>query len=618
MEALNRSQAKRSAEEATITNLLNCYLREAGSEHEITVNSSIDIPRKGSANEQAHYLHLPLVNQHVDVYMAVQYVSATGRHLYHFPIYYRNSALGAMLEADFLTLTALIVKELSIVNDNGQFAGEFVYRVIQSCHNIQAFIEARMMDQASLYGTAFSFMDAEQALLFGHSMHPTPKSRQGIPDTKQSQYSPELKGHFRMHYFAAKRTIVREGSSMEQSASDWIKGHIRKQISLKSHPIQNYIKAEDWSIIPVHPLQADWLAGRPEVIRWLELGELRDLGPLGEEYKATSSIRTVYNEEAPFMLKVSVPIKVTNSLRMNKSRELESGGEVKRLLDTAVGDVSKLYPAFTIVNDPAYITLQSQEQAESGFEVVLRMNPFMKEEASQATVIAALVQQPIPGSKSRLGNIVHSIAQREGKTTAEISVEWFRRYLNMSLSPMLWLYMKYGIALEAHQQNSVVRLHEGYPVHYYYRDNQGYYFCESTRELLEQALPGIGKRTGNFYADAIVDERICYYLIVNHLFGLIQGFGAEGLIEEKALLQELIEVLEAHIPMGRSCSSLFEMLLGKEKLPCKANLLTRFYDVDELAGSNETPAIYVQIDNPIFRVVQEAKLSAARKMAAIH
>ena len=48
--------------------------------------------------------------------------------------------------------------------------------------------------------------------------------------------------------------------------------------------------------------------------------------------------------------------------------------------------------------------------------------------------------------------------------------------MNISLKPMVWMYLQYGVALEAHQQNSVVQLKDGYPVKYYFRDNQGFIF----------------------------------------------------------------------------------------------------------------------------------------------
>lgn len=63
--------------------------------------------------------------------------------------------------------------------------------------------------------------------------------------------------------------------------------------------------------------------------------------------------------------------------------------------------------------------------------------------------------------------------------------------MNISLKPMVWMYLQYGVALEAHQQNSVVQLKDGYPVKYYFRDNQGFYFCNSMKEMLNNELAGI-------------------------------------------------------------------------------------------------------------------------------
>ena len=86
--------------------------------------------------------------------------------------------------------------------------------------------------------------------------------------------------------------------------------------------------------------------------------------------------------------------------------------------------------------------------------------------------------------------------------------------MNISLKPMVWMYLRYGVALEAHQQNSVIQLKDGYPVKYYFRDNQGFYFCNSMKEMLDNELAGIGECTGNLYDDYIVDERFRYYLIL--------------------------------------------------------------------------------------------------------
>lgn len=62
----------------------------------------------------------------------------------------------------------------------------------------------------------------------------------------------------------------------------------------------------------------------------IEQGVLEYIGPTGKCYMATSSLRTLYHPDAKYMLKFSFPVKVTNSMRINKLKELESGLEGKR------------------------------------------------------------------------------------------------------------------------------------------------------------------------------------------------------------------------------------------------------------------------------------------------
>src|SRR5699024_5694772 len=203
-----------------------------------------------------------------------------------------------------------------------------------------------------------------------------------------------------------------------------------------------------------------------------------------------------------------------------------------------------------------------------------------------------------------------SLAQQESRPVEEVSLDWFRRYLDLVLEPMLWLYMRYGIALEAHQQNSLVKLVEGYPGRFYYRDNQGYYYCRSTFPQLQQLLPGINEKSDTMCEDHVADERLRYYLFLNHLIGLINGFGTAGLIDESLLLRELRERLSGWLPNNREPSRLLETLLEEEELPCKANLLTRLHDMDELVGPLASQSVYVRVTNPIRKGVKEPHVVA--------
>ncbi|MGE1104813.1 IucA/IucC family protein [Bacillus wiedmannii] len=596
-------RAKQIAEHATIQSFLNCYLRETGSGEWITADKRIEDIFYNSFQRDtgSTYLCCRLSAQNITLYGEVIYKSATDRHLFGEQFYYQMGENKNVIKADYVTVITFLIKEMSINYGEGTNPAELMLRVICSCQNIEEFTKERIEDTSALYGFHTSFIEAEQSLLFGHLTHPTPKSRQGILEWKSAMYSPELKGECQLHYFRAHKNIVNEKSLLLDSTTVILKEELRNDEMVCKEFISKYCNEDEYSLLPIHPLQAEWLLHQSYVQEWIDQGVLEYIGPVGKYYMATSSLRTLYHPQSKYMLKFSFPVKVTNSMRINKLKELESGLEGKEMLNTAIGEVLDKFPGFDFICDPAFITLKYGAK-ESGFEVIIRENPFYGEHANDATLIAGLVQDAIPGERTRLSNIIHRLADVESRSCEEVSLDWFRRYMNISLKPMVWMYLRYGVAVEAHQQNSVVQLKDGYPVKYYFRDNQGFYFCNSMKETLNNELAGIGERTGNLYDDYIVDERFRYYLIFNHMFGLINGFGTAGLIKEEILLSELRSVLEAFLSYNREPSTFLRELLEEDKLACKANLLTRFFDVDELSNPLEQ-AIYVQVQNPLVREV---------------
>jgi siderophore synthetase component len=182
-----------------------------------------------------------------------------------------------------------------------------------------------------------------------------------------------------------------------------------------------------------------------------------------------------------------------------------------------------------------------------------------------------------------------------------VAAEWFLRYLEQVVRPVLWLDAEAGIALEAHQQNTLLLLDaDGWPAGGRYRDNQGYYFRESRRTELDARLPGIGERSDTFVSDEVTDERFAYYLAINNVLGLIGAFGSQRLAGEALLLAAFRRFLD-DVASGPAAlrTSLPAHLLDSPVLRCKANLLTRLHGLDELVGPVDTQSVYVTIANPL-------------------
>ncbi len=578
-------------------NLLNCYIKETNRGEWISVRQS-GLPVEGGEYESV--LMIPFDSQSVTLYVPVRYKSDTGRHLFSSDMYQQVKE-NNLKRMDFLTLIHYMQKDLNERAERPVETEELVLRTILSHQTTKGIIENRSQNFEECYQVEKTFLQSEQSLLIGHQLHPTPKSLQGIDEDEACIFTPERKGAFQLHYFQAEAELVEEDSAAPITASSMIKEELKRDPFVSEAFKSRYCEEDGASLIPVHPLQARKLLGREDVQYQIESGALSYLGPQGSAFYPTSSVRTLYHPAASYMYKFSIPVRITNSLRVNQRKELERGVEVSRLLQNLLLDEMKeVQPSFKIIEDPAYITLKLGG-GESGFEVVIRENPFQEEAGERTTLLAALCQDHIDGGKSHLANVIYQIAENEHISSEEASENWFRRYMEISLRPLYWLYRTYGIALEPHQQNALVKLDEsGYPDEFYSRDNQGYYFMESHSEKLSQAVPDLNGRSDTICADSIAEERFRYYFFFNNLFGLINAFGVSRLIDEQRLLSMLKNELEALLKQYGDQTNLIQSLLTGEKLPCKANLLTRVHGMDELQGSLETQSVYTAVRNPLF------------------
>ncbi|MGW6881113.1 IucA/IucC family protein [Streptomyces goshikiensis] len=565
-----------AAEAAAVEGLLRCWVRETG------------IGRPDGP--VGTLLRIPLPASGAALLVAVRYWSPSGWHRFSPPRFEAAPAHAPALDA--VTLAALIARE---GNPAGRGGADLVGRVADSVHRTAEFIADRREHPAPPAPVAGDlFLTSEQSLLLGHPLHPTPKSREGLSEAEVRPYSPELHGSFPLHWLAVAPAALATDSAWTE------RGRPVPAAQLLGRLAPGLTLPDGATPLPLHPWQARDLLRRPAVTALRDAGLLTDLGPHGEPWHPTSSIRTVHRPGAPAMLKLSLGLRITNSRRENLRKELHRGVEVHRLLRTGLAEQwQAAHPGFDIVRDPAWVAVNAPDGTPvQGLDVLLRHNPFRS--GDDALCVAALTApRPWPGRttmRSRLAEIVSRLAGATGRSTSAVSAEWFLRYLDHVVLPVLAFDALAGVALEAHQQNTLVILDPaGWPLGGRYRDNQGYYFRASRRAELERRLPGIGAASDTFVSDAITDERFAYYLGVNNVLGLIGAFGSARLADERVLLAAFRRFLGKAAGLG----PLPAQLLDSPTLRCKANLLTRLGGLDELVGPVDTQSVYVTIANPL-------------------
>lgn len=473
-----------------------------------------------------------------------------------------------------------LVRLLSVDADPAEI-DDLAARTAESVRNVTVFVAG-----SGERGPG-GFLEAEQALLLGHLNHPAPKSRDGLSGAELAAYSPELGGRFAVHWFAADAELV---SSDQVAGAPSLQGLDALQLMAA---LAGITPPDGRVLVPAHPWQAGDLVKRPRVAALIADGRMEALGPLGAKWYPTSSLRTVYHPDLPVMLKLSLGLRITNSRRESTPTELRRGLEINRLLDAAYNaGTATAHPRFSIVRDPAWVALDEGGPLLTGLDVAVREVPAA---VDSYACLAGLVA-PRPGELSRLGAAVAG----HGDGGAEA---WVASYLDEVLVPMLHLYAETGIGLEAHQQNTLVRLDDaGRVAGGAYRDNQGYYLASSYLPGLLD-VTGLPDSTLAVVDDAIVDDRLTYYLLHNQALAVVGSLAVDGLADEDALLEvvrdRLSEALPALKAAGPSGDRLAQRWLSAAQLPCKANMMTRLRGIDEVVAPLDAQSVYLDVPNPL-------------------
>ena len=580
------------ANRLALQHFVNAYTQETGKGH--LLHKSQQSLQLQTFSQGLTLLSIPITSIQARCFFPLSYVSCVGRHrLADLPqiiidekikVFSPVAIVGLLLEE--------LVQEAAVHLD----AASLVEKWIQSRDALQQFLQNREYEFDDLVKAGQSFIETEQALILGHSMHPAPKSRTGFVHEDWLNFSPENKGKTQLHYWLVHQDYIAEGSATDEPISAQLKTALQWYLSesdlnlLKTHA--------EYKLLPLHPWQARYLQGKAWFERLKQTGQLIDLGLRGWQFSPTTSIRTLASFNAPWMMKPSLSVMITNSIRVNLAKECHRGELTHRLWHSEFGqNILKKFPSLKTVNDPAWIALKIDDEVVNESICIFRDQPFHPQQ--QVTCIASLCQDHPNRPLNRFNALFAKIAKAHHETDfSEIALDWFNRFLEVSLQPLMYVYHRHGMAFESHQQNVLLELENHFPKTLWLRDNQGFYYIEEFATEILQALPELKEKAFAVGPKDFVDERFSYYFFGNTLFGIINAIGATGYITEDELLGHLTSFLQEQLQQYPD-SSLLQGLLFNVTLPYKGNLLTRLHELDELIAPVENQSVYVELPNPL-------------------
>lgn len=547
-------------------------------------------------------LAIPLRATGLTGYIALQHRSQAGRHRFCAPILLGKDPQSAR-PIDLLTLASLILHDPEIVGEVSATArAKFLSRLQDSQESLSDALDYRRGDLERIFTQPLSFVEAEQALLLGHPVHPTPKSHDELSRDEVRALTPEFAAAFPLRWMLVHLHRLDAGGTEDLPLRQALKDLIASDSAFPRQTLTLIENAPAHLPMPMHPWQAEYLLSQPEIKAMVANGDLIDLGEVGSPFRPTSSVRTLHGEHADFMLKFSLSVRLTNSVRVLLPKEWERGKQVHQIFATPLWqEISERFPSFRILSEPVHMALKDSQGATIRESAVLfRQNPFKGEAAAHTEVLATLCQDHPEGGNSRITELLLRIAAREGLAPEAAARRWFKQFLKVVIEPFLQINADYGLLFGAHQQNTVLELQDDYPLRVYYRDCQGTGHSDSAHDVLKAFLPSIGGEAQNTVADELGHRLYGYYLIVNNLFNLIASIAQGGSTDEAELFSVLRAFLLKLREDGLRDPRFVTKLIEEETIWSKGNFLTCLRDINESHEGQDQLAVYVPMANPIF------------------
>lgn len=560
---------------------LNALLRETKDWHYLPATRADELSQ----------IHIPLSPTQA-IRVPVRYFSPTQHHQYRFPATLIQADSDGGDTVTFHQLIDFILQKETVKGElDADTLARFKQRVLEShTHTWQA-IDLRH-NWANLRDKPLTFAEAEQALLVGHAFHPAPKSHEPFNEAEARRYLPDFASRFPLRWFAVEHELI-TGDSLNVS----LRERLLRFAAQSAPALLGHFTDTCW-MLPMHPWQADYLLEQDWCQRLVEKGALRDLGEAGAQWLPTSSSRSLYSETNSDMIKFSLSVRLTNSVRTLSVKEVKRGMRLARLAKTARWqELQARYPTMRVMQEDGWAGLCDEHgvvQEES--LMALRVNLLFDTPETQTNVLVSLTQAAPDGGDSLLAAAVCRLSQRLDLPLAQAARCWLDAYCDRVLLPLFSAEADYGLVLLAHQQNILVEMQQDFPVGLIYRDCQGSAWTEGADAWLKEAGE---TEVENRFGESQLLRYFPYYLLLNSTLAVTAALAAAGFDSEENLMSRVRDAL-AELRTTAKQTRCLDYVLDSPTWNCKGNFFCYLHDRNE--NTIVDPAvIYFDFSNPFYK-----------------
>ncbi|MCV9962028.1 rhizobactin siderophore biosynthesis protein RhsF [Pararhizobium sp. BT-229] len=362
-------------------------------------------------------------------------------------------------DEDNLWVDASLAHLVSALPGTGISRGKLLGEMKQTI----AFSEWNDRNLPARHRRLMSFAELEGALDEGHPYHPCYKARTGFSNADHAAYGPETGKAFQLIWLLVARKHLRQALPGDEIAF-W-KSELSEETwsHLQSMRRQLNLSAEDFGLVPLHPWQWRNLGETP-FSGWIAAGEAYCLGPAGDRYTATQSVRSLLNADRPMAASIKLPLNIVNtsSRRILEPHSVCTAPVISRWID----DIVAADPAFreryplTILQEYAGAVADGDGPLAGQIGAIWRQNAQATLGSGEAIVPFNALMMVEADSKPFADDWIRHFGL----------MPWMNRLLEVAVLPVWHLLVHHGIAVEAHGQNMLLVHRDGWPVRLILRD----------------------------------------------------------------------------------------------------------------------------------------------------
>ena len=422
---------------------------------------------------------------------------------------------------------------------------------------------------------------SEGLVIEGHPTHPLSKTKLPLTEDEIKQFSPEF-GHIiplKLMVIHKDKMVATTMEDHEQYMLDVVLPDYKYR--LKAFLESQQLNLHDYHVVLVHPWQYEHVIVNT-FKEWILEGYLLPT-PFEVPSKATLSFRTMELIGRPFHIKLPVKVQATSAVRTVGPATTIDGPH----LSYELHQLTKAYPLLEVATEPFGLYANTDTTNAKQLSYIIRNKPNISFNGLTLVSACLVNKNPVDGN-----TIIDSYLEWLNYEINPDSIKKFlQHYAYALITPLIGYIQDYGIALEAHMQNTVVNLGPDFQIRFIVRDLGG---SRIDLYTLKDTVPQMTVMNDSLLADSIVDviAKFQHAVIQNQFAELIHHFGQYEQINETELFQIVSEIVNAAIDDTKPHASQLRKHLFAPTIKVKALLRMRM-------ENKVKQYITTEIDNPI-------------------